>query len=1120
MPVTKLLVANRGEIAVRVLRAADELVIPAVAIHAEDDADCLHVRRAAEAVALRGSGAAAYLDIEQVVAAARETQCDAVHPGYGFLSESAAFAAACARAGLTFVGPEVGSLELFGDKARARAAAAAAGVPVLSGTTHATTLAEARAFLAALPPGSAMIVKAMAGGGGRGVRLVRDAGDLEDAYARSQSEARAAFGDGSVYVEQFLEGARHVEVQVAGDRTGAVVHFGERDCTVQRRYQKIVEIAPAPLLPQALRDRLLDAAVALARSARYQGLGTIEFLVADAGGAGAFAFIEANARLQVEHTVTEAVTGVDLVQLQLRLARGESLADCGITAPPPCRGYAIQLRVNMETMQADGNALPSGGVLAAFDPPGGPGVRVDTLGYTGYRTSGRYDSLLAKLIVATPGPRFDDCVARARRALGEFRIDGVSTNAAFLQALLRHPDFPARLHNRYVDEHAGELVAAAAALAPVATTPAAAAGRAGVRVDRSDPLAVLAYGQREAAQRRGGTREGAPAAAGDEQGAVPAPLQGTVVGIAVTEGDAVRRGQPLLVMEAMKMEHEVRAPAAGVVRRIGATVGEALYAGQPLLWLDVTGDAGGDAYVEQAVDADHIRPDLARVVARRATTLDANRADAVARRHGRGQRTARENVEDLCDPGSFVEYGQLVLAAQSRRRSLEELIEKSPADGMITGVGSVNGTLFGDPERRCAVLAYDYTVFAGTQGQRNHAKTDRLIDVAEHGRLPVVIFAEGGGGRPGDTDGSSGSSRTFARLPQLSALVPMVGITTGRCFAGNASVLGVCDVVIATAGSNIGMGGPAMIEGGGLGVFAPEDIGGMDVQVPNGVVDIAVRDEAEAVQVAKRYLSYFQGRFTQWTAPDQRRMRHIVPENRLRVYRVRDVIDTLSDEGTVLELRAGFGIGMVTALVRVEGRPLGIIANNPLHLGGAIDSDAADKASRFMQLCDAFDLPLLFLCDTPGIMVGPEVEKTALVRHANRMFLNGANLTIPFFTVILRKSYGLGAIAMAGGNFRMAVSTVAWPTGEFGGMGLEGSVKLGYRAELAAIADAGERRATYERMVAEAYERGRALNHAATFHVDDTIDPADTRRWLANLLASLRPPPPRTGKKRPAIDAW
>jgi acetyl-CoA carboxylase carboxyltransferase component len=412
-------------------------------------------------------------------------------------------------------------------------------------------------------------------------------------------------------------------------------------------------------------------------------------------------------------------------------------------------------------------------------------------------------------------------------------------------------------------------------------------------------------------------------------------------------------------------------------------------------------------------------------------------------------------------------------------------------------------------------------VFAGTQGVHNHWKTDRLIDIAERGRMPLVVFAEGGGGRPGDDDyGGFIGFNTFHHFGQLSGLLPMIGIVSGRCFAGNASLLGCCDIVIATANSNIGMGGPAMIEGGGLGVFTPEEIGPIGVQKANGVVDIAVADETEAVAMAKRYLAYFQGRIASWTAPDQRLMRSLVPENRLRVYDIRKVIETLADEGSVLELRRDFGKTFVTSLIRIEGRAIGVVANNPAQLGGAIDSDGSDKGARFMQICDAFDIPVLNLCDTPGIMVGPEAEKTALVRHASRMFLVGCNLSVPYFTVILRKAYGLGAVAMAGGNFRAPYFTVAWPTGEFAPMGIEGQVKLGYRSELAALADPEERRKLYEKLVAEHYESGKAIQRSTTFGIDDTIDPAETRHWIATLLASIRPPAPRDGKKRPMIDAW
>jgi acetyl-CoA carboxylase carboxyltransferase component len=421
------------------------------------------------------------------------------------------------------------------------------------------------------------------------------------------------------------------------------------------------------------------------------------------------------------------------------------------------------------------------------------------------------------------------------------------------------------------------------------------------------------------------------------------------------------------------------------------------------------------------------------------------------------------------------------------------------------------------------VLSYDYTVLAGTQGFLNHRKKDRLFELIERLRIPAVFFTEGGGGRPGDTDapGIAGlDCMAFHLFGSLSGLVPLVGINSGRCFAGNAALLGCCDVVIATTNSNIGMGGPAMIEGGGLGVFRPEEVGPIQVQVPNGVVDIAVADEAEAVRVAKQYLSYFQGALATHEAADQRLLRTAIPENRLRIYEIRSVIETLADTGSVLELRPHFGLGMVTALIRIEGRPIGVVANNPTHLSGAIDSAGADKAARFMQLCDAFDIPLLFLCDTPGIMVGPEVEKTALVRHCSRMFVVGASITVPYMTIILRKSYGLGAQAMAGGSHKAPLFTVSWPTGEFGGMGLEGAVKLGFRKELAAIEDPAQRKELFEHMVARAYEHGKALNTATHFEIDDVIDPAESRRWIVRALRAAPPPAPRTGKKRPCVDTW
>ncbi|MBS0220646.1 MAG: biotin/lipoyl-binding protein [Proteobacteria bacterium] len=1113
----KLLIANRGEIAIRIAQAAAELGIETVGVHSEDDATSLHVRRVDRAVALKGRGAAAYLDIAAVVAAAKKAGCDAIHPGYGFLSENAGLARACGEAKLVFVGPTPEQLELFGDKAAARAHAEKCKVPVLPGTGGKID-AEGAATFFKKHAKSGVALKAISGGGGRGMRLIKSEGEIAEAFARASAEAKSAFGDGTLYAERLVDRARHIEVQVVGDGKGGIAALGERECTLQRRSQKIVELAPSPNLGPALRKKIVDAAVTMAKAVKYRSLGTFEFLV----DGDEFFFIEANPRLQVEHTVTEEVWGVDLVKAQLLLAGGAALAETSVK-DASSRGNAIQLRVNMETMTADGSAKPGGGTLSVFEPPSGPGVRVDTYGYAGYRTNPNFDSLIAKVIVH--GASFEEALARADRALAAFRLEGAPSNVPFLRALLADPAVRAdKVHTRFVDENAGKLIETAAKLQPGLYFPAATSNgptgrQAGARVDAVDPLAVLAFGKQTSVQAGPDAADQAP----EGTVPVPAPMQGTVVSIAVKEGDAVAAGQPLLIMDAMKMQHEIKSPARGYVRRIAVEAGETIYEGHSLLFVEEADVEVKGGAVEEKIDLDHIRPDLAEYFERRALTLDEKRPEAVARRRKTNQRTARENLNDLVDPDTFVEYGAFAIASQRTRRSVEELIQRTPADGLITGVGRVNGGLFGPDRSRVGVALYDYTVLAGTQGKTNHEKKDRLFELVEQQRIPLVVFTEGGGGRPGDIDVQSVAglnTMAFHIFGRLSGLVPLVGINSGRCFAGNAALLGCCDVVIATRNSSIGMGGPAMIEGGNLGVFAPEEVGPMSVQVPNGTVDIAVEDEIEAVAVARKYLSYFQGAVTDWRAADQRLLRRAIPENRLRVYDVRTVIDTLCDEGSVLELRRAFGPGMVTVLARIEGKPLGIVANNPTHLAGAIDSDGADKAARFLQLCDAFDLPVLFLCDTPGMMVGPEIEKTALVRHCSRLFVVGANLGVPFGTIVLRKAYGLGAQAMAGGSFHAGAFAISWPTGEFGGMGLEGAVKLGFRKELQAVSDPAARRALFDKMVAAAYARGKALSTATYFEVDEVIDPADSRRWIATALLGAGPKRRDGHKKRPNIDTW
>src|SRR4051812_48522487 len=1116
-----LLIANRGEIAIRIARGAAASDIRSHAIFSEDDAQSDHVRKADEAHGLKGTGPAAYLDSAQIIRVALAANCDAVHPGYGFLSENADFARRCIEAGLNFVGPTPDVLETFGDKGKARGLALQCNVPVLRGTDRATSLEEARHFLESLGAKGAVMIKAIAGGGGRGMRPVHSIAELETAYERCRSEAIQAFGNGDLYVEKLFARARHIEVQIIGDGAGMVSHLWERECSLQRNRQKLVEIAPAPGLPTTVRDNLINASLQMARAVRLRSLATFEFLVEqETKDDSDFAFIEANPRLQVEHTVTEEVTDIDLVRAQLDIASGGTLEELGLVASriPSPRGMAMQLRVNAESMSADGIVRPAAGVVNAFNLPAGPGVRVDTSGHTGFRVNPRFDSLLAKIIVHVPAADLSAVAAKARRALSELRISGISSNRGFLLNLLSHPDFvSAQWHTGLIEDNL-----------PALCTPnehtclyeePSNVSTAATKVDRVDPLAILNHSKRDIG-----------VAASDDAATLPegtqpiaAAISGTVVSIDVAIGDSIQRGQQVAVMEAMKMEHVVVSGIAGVVRDIRAARNDTLFEGAALLTVDVVEARSDSVETKKSIDSNHIRPNLAELQERRALTLDAARPDAVEKRHKLQLRTARENIEDLCDPGSFHEYGAFTVAAQRSRRTMEDLVARTPADGLVMGIGRVNGALFPDVDARCIAMAYDYTVLAGTQGAKNHAKKDRIFELAAELRLPLVIFAEGGGGRPGDTDAIVAgwlNIKAFTLLAKLSGLVPLVGVVSGRCFAGNAVVAGCCDVIIATEKTSLGMGGPAMIEGGGLGVFHPDEVGPTSVQRRNGVIDVVVADEAEAVHAAKKYLSYFQGAIKDWECADQRALRHAIPENRLRVYEVRKIIDLIADRDSVLELRRDFGPNMVTALIRIEGRPLGLIANNPMVLGGAIDADAADKAARFLQLCDAFDIPVLSLCDTPGNMVGPEAERTALVRHCCRLYVIGANLTVPIFSVVLRKAYGLGAQGMVGGSFHLPTFSVAWPTGEFGPMNLEGSVKLGFRKELEAITDPAQRKAKFEEMVTEAYERGKALSTATMFEIDDVIDPADTRACVVAGLRSLPAVKPRDGKKRGWVDTW
>jgi acetyl/propionyl-CoA carboxylase alpha subunit/acetyl-CoA carboxylase carboxyltransferase component len=1094
----RLLIANRGEIAVRIARTAREMGLETVGLFAPEDEELAAGYGVDELVPLEGRGAGAYLDVDQIVKIAGAENCDALHPGYGFLSESAGLAEACRNAGIDFVGPSPETLALFGDKSAARVLAIVVGIPVVPGIQSRATLETASAFLGSVADGCSIMLMAVAGGGGRGMRIVARESKLAKDFERCRSEALRSFGSDSLFAERFVEHARHLEIQILADGAGGISHLWERDCTLQRRHQKLVEIAPAPGLDTKLRGELIEAAKTIARASDYRGIGTFEFLVEPDGS---FFFMEANPRLQVEHTVTEEITGVDLVEVQLRIAQGAKLEELALSEAPAVRGHAIQLRILAETLSTSGEPLPAGGRIEAFETPGGPGIRVDTAMRRGLAPHPAFDSLLAKLIVSSPGADYARTIRRAKRALSEFRIEGPKTNLSLLAALIDRPEFAQNdVTTRFIAQHAKDLIEEAKAHGSPDATQTSTANDA-----RSDARADAA--KREPA-------EGALA--------VRAPLIGTVIEVSVSDNASVSPGQPICILESMKMEHVVAAEVAGTVDQLFTAIGEVVAEGELLASIIPSNVSVEAIEKEEGRALDSIRPDLAEVRARHELLLDASRPKAVARRRDRGQVTARQNLENLCDADSFIEYGALAVAAMRKNRALDDLQRNTPGDAIITGFATVNADLFGADKARCAVLVVDATVLAGTQGYYHHRKIDRLLELAERHETPVVFFPEGGGGRPNDTDSGdlvvAGLNITsFHAYARLSGKVPRVSIVSGFCFAGSAAFAGCSDIIIATKNSNLGMGGPAMIEGGGLGVFAPTEIGPMSVLEPAGVIDLLVDDEVEAVDAAKRYLAYFQGPTQDWACADQRELRHLIPENRRRVYDIRNVIETLFDTGSVLELRRAYGIGMVTALVRIEGQPFGMIANDPMHLGGAIDDTGSQKAARFLQLCDAFGLPVISLCDTPGFMVGPEIEMQGQVRKVSRLFVAGASLSVPLFTIILRKGYGLGAQAMAGGSFVAPFFTLAWPTGEIGGMGLEGAVRLGFKKQLDSIEDETEREALFQKVVAQMYEKGKALNAASQLEFDGVIDPAETR---ASLLRGLNAAGSRASGTRSFVDTW
>lgn len=1061
-----LLIANRGEISARIALSAQTLGIRTVAIYTQDDASSTHVAGADTATQVPS-----YMDIEAVIAAGVQAGATLVHPGYGFFAESASFARAVEKAGMTFVGPPPVALEALGDKERTQSLASELGIPTPTSTGIITGPEDLKQVAELMEStGTAVGLKAVAGGGGRGIRIVDRREDLEAAFTQCTNEARIGFGDDRVFAQQWLSEARHVEVQVCGTAAGVYV-LGDRDCSLQRKRQKVIEVAPADLT-DSLRNQLHSASTRLLEHVGYTSLATVEFLVTDSG----WYFMEVNPRIQVEHTVTEEVTGCDLVELQLKLAMGKDL-DLSTHPYVPDR-VAVEARLCAETWgSAESGTHAAGidavhanrGTISAVDFPTGRNVRVDTWIRSGTQVGTQYDSLLAKIVCT--GPDLDHALGQLSRALRSVRVTGVATNLAVLEALL---PYVRDARTSTLETNLARILAEVKARGnEKAATDITADAATSVAIDKATPSVPARV-----------TLE-------DGERVVTAPVTGTVVSLAKTGDSASRNAGEIGVIEAMKMHHPVLADAHSAIRTLVQT-GDTVTAGDPVAVIrPVDAHAGDDSMPAHAP-----HPGIAEVNERHAMTLDAARPQAVHKRHSKNRRTARENLADLLVPDTFVEYGALALAAQRKRRSVEDLIANTPADGLVGGIGEV-ATPAGPV--RAVVMSYEYMVLAGTQGARNHRKTDRLLEIAERQELPVVFFVEGGGGRPGDTDIAPGTQlgvTTFAALALLRGKVPLLAIAAGRTFAGNAALAGVCDIIVAHNDANIGMGGPAMIEGGGLGTFTPEQVGPTDVHRKTGAVDIVVPDDATAVAQVQRLLGLTHGS-TEFTHSGD--ASQTVPADRLRAFDMRNVITHVADDDSVVQLRPDYAPGAIVGFLRIEGHPFGFIANNNLHVGGAIDVDAAHSFSQHIELINSYGIPLLSFVDTPGFMVGPEAEKQPGVRAFGDLFVAGARFRGRSGAIVIRKAYGLGAMAMTLGHLQAPDFSIAWPPGELGPMGLEGAVRLGYAKELAAV-DGPEREKLYTQLLDSLYAQGRALAAAEVFDIDDVIDPADTRKWALTLV--------------------
>ncbi len=1107
----RVLIANRGEIAIRIAKAAAALGLESVAVFAPADAQSLHPRYATQARQIGGrAGAdgnpvAAYLDGAALVEAALATGCDRVHPGYGFLSESAAFAESCAAAGLSFVGPGPDALRLFGDKTRARELARSIGIPVVPGSVAPLGSAQEAAALAE-QLGYPVMVKAAAGGGGRGIRRVTGPAEIGEAFERCRSEALAAFGDGSLFLEQMIPRPRHVEVQILADAHGTVVHLHDRDCSVQRRHQKVVEVAPAPGLDPGVRAGILADAVALAKASGYVNAGTVEFLVAPE--TGAYYFTECNPRIQVEHTVTEQVTGVDLVEAQFLLAAGATLSSLGLgeqSAVGAPRGYAVQARV----------VATGTGTMTAYKEPSGPGVRVDGCGYPGYSPPAQFDPLFAKVIGwSATAATYESAVDRTRRALDEFLVVGMPTNLAELRAILSDPAV------RAGDARTTWLEEESSLSAPTGPSP-----------DGDGPAAFLARHARPS--------DGGPAAAparglspGAGQHPVSSPTVGELVGFRVNEGDGVAEGDPVAVVSAMKMETVITAPCSGVVAAVDQLEpGAALAAGQVIALVEERHAAGLDGsrrHPEGDGTWDGIITEVRELQRLAHQRLAAGSDDpGVVRQRQRGKLTCRERIALLLDEGSFREIGSVTGFATYDG---DGRVSAFTPSNHVGGWGTVDG-------RETVVCADDFTSRGGHSDGSIGAKSQYLDQLSLQMRIPSVRMLDGssGGGsvatmvpeqrREGESSARESRGAITAGRPRVTggggsflpghlgssmyteqlAAVPVVNMLLGSVVGLGAAkaVLGHFSVMVREIAQLFVAGPPVVRHAMGYDI-SKEELGGWHIHCRNGSVDNLADTEEEAAELVRRFLGYLPSSVyeappvlpSRTADPPDRRDEELftlIPRRRTTTFDIRRAISLMADRDSFFEIGPLWGTDQVAGFVRFDGHPLGVIASDSRHPnGGAMTADGCDKLVRHLDLCDLFHLPVLNLVDNPGFAVGREHEIAGTIRKGGQWMVAFAQVRVPVFTVVMRRSFGV-----AGNNFATpraeASMRVAWPAADVGGIPPEGGIEAAYKRQLAEAADPEALRAELNARIESV--RG-PLGPLSRFQLEEMIDPRDTRRLV------------------------